>query len=391
METEEGIPVYGSGGPFTFASTYLYDKESVLLGRKGTINKPLFVDHPFWTVDTMYYTEIDEETPAKFLYYLATTIQFGRYSTSTALPSMTQEHLANHSFALPKDKNEQAQIAAFLDHETAKIDELIAKQERLIALLEEKRRAVLRHAVTRGLNPDAPLRPSGIDWLGDVPAHWEMKPLKYLCSFTGGGTPSKDVKMYWTDGLVPWVSPKDMKTFYLSDTQDRITPAAVGGSSTNYIEEGALLMVVRSGILQRTIPIAINKVRVTLNQDMKALRFSGLVDVEYAANYILGHQEVLLHEWSKEGATVESIEHEYLCNHLFPVPPIEEQTQIRKFLDQQKVDMDSLLAKSRSAITLLKERRTALISAAVTGKIDIRGWQPPKDILDQDTAQKAFA
>ena len=185
VETEEGIPVYGSGGPFTFASKFSYDKPSVLLGRKGTIDKPLYVDHPFWTVDTMYYTEVDESTPVKFLYYLATTVQFARYSTNTALPSMTQEHLGNYTFATPSEPTEQTKIADFLDHETAKIDSLIAKQQRLIALLEEKRQAVISHAVTKGLDPNAPLRPSGIDWLGDIPAHWEVKKLKHIASIFG--------------------------------------------------------------------------------------------------------------------------------------------------------------------------------------------------------------
>jgi type I restriction enzyme S subunit len=101
VEVEDGYPVIGSGGQFSYASEFTYDKESVLLGRKGTIDKPLYIDEPFWTVDTMYYTEINKNIYPKYLYYLALTIQFGRYSTSTALPSMTQEHLGNFIFAIP--------------------------------------------------------------------------------------------------------------------------------------------------------------------------------------------------------------------------------------------------------------------------------------------------
>jgi type I restriction enzyme, S subunit len=280
---------------------------------------------------------------------------------------------------------EQIKIAAFLDHETAKIDSLIAKQQRLIALLEEKRQAVISHAVTKGLDPNVPLRPSGIDWLGDVPAHWEVKPLKYLCTFSGGGTPSKEVISFWREGTVPWVSPKDMKSFYVTETQDKITPAAVENSSTNYIKSGALLMVVRSGILQRAIPIAINKNTVTLNQDMKAIRFAPEVLAEYAANYILGHQKELLLEWSKEGATVESIEQEYLSQHLFPVPPVYEQEAICVWLSQKKTSFGDLTYKAQSAINLLQERRTALISAAVTGKIDLRDWQVPEGVQRPST------
>lgn len=106
---------------------------------------------------------------------------------------------------------EQIQIAKFLDHETAKIDRLIEKQQELIRLLKEKRQAVISHAVTKGLNPHATLKDSGIAWLGQVPAHWGLKPLKYLMLLTSGGTPSKENPDYW-EGTVPWASSKDLKS-----------------------------------------------------------------------------------------------------------------------------------------------------------------------------------
>lgn len=273
--------------------------------------------------------------------------------------------------------SEQQTIAQFLDYETAKIDALIAKQEQLIELLKEKRQAVISHAVTKGLNPDAPMKDSGVEWLGQVPEHWQIAPLKYLCSFTGGGTPSKDNLSFWTDGNIPWVSPKDMKTSRIYKTQDYITETALIESSTQLIKQGALLIVVRSGILQRNIPIAINEVPVTLNQDMKALRFNNKINVNYVENLIIGHVPELLLEWSKEGATVESIEHEYLANTSFPVPPLDEQIQINLELEKFSNIYQTLETKAVTAIELLQERKTALISAAVTGKIDVRDWQPP--------------
>lgn len=277
---------------------------------------------------------------------------------------------------VPKS-NEQEHIANFLDHETAKIDTLIEKQQQLIKLLKEKRQAVISHAVIKGLNSNVPMRDSGVEWLGEVPEHWEMVPLKYLCDFSGGGTPSKDNLSYWIGGDIPWVSPKDMKTFWVSETQDRLTERAVEESSTNFVEAGALLMVVRSGILQRTIPIAINAVKVTLNQDMKALKFNKRMDAEYAANYILGNVSSLLLEWSKEGATVESIEQEYLSGSLIPVPPRDEQNSINEGLKERMAVFQGLESQAAKGIALLQERRTALISAAVTGKIDVRNWVAP--------------
>ena len=285
--------------------------------------------------------------------------------------SITQAMLRAADVWLPSN-NEKYKIATFLDHETAQIDTLIAKQEKLIELLKEKRQAVISHAVTKGLNPHVTMKDSGVEWLGPVPEHWELVPLKYLCSFSGGGTPTKDNLSYWTDGKIPWVSPKDMKTFWISETQDYITEKAVKESSTNVVEPNSLLMVVRSGILQRTIPIAINTVPVTMNQDMKALKFGKRILVEYLADLILGNTKELLLEWSKEGATVESIEHEYLANSVMPVPPLTEQKEIIQFIFEKMNVYELLTEKAELQIKFLQERRTALISSAVTGKIDVR-------------------
>ncbi len=313
--------------------------------------------------------------------------QFDSLSNSTTGLANLNATMITELVGTTPPKHEQLKIVDFLDHETSKIDTLIEKQQQLIKLLKEKRQAVISHAVTKGLNPDAPMKDSGVEWLGEVPEHWGLIPLKYLCGFSGGGTPSKENLEYWSGGNIPWVSPKDMKTFWLTDTQDKLTELAVEESSTNFVESEALLMVVRSGILQRTIPIAINRVRVTLNQDMKALRFNPLMNVEYAANYIIGYQDSLLLEWSKEGATVESIEHEYLSGSLFPVPPLDEQKGINLLIKERMKIFQNLEKHAIHGISLLKERRTALISAAVTGKIDVRNWKPP----EQDKSNKEDA
>ncbi|EJB8410368.1 restriction endonuclease subunit S [Acinetobacter baumannii] len=294
----------------------------------------------------------------------------------TTVKHLSSTDVLKTVYAIP-NKIEYVNIVKFLDHETAKIDHLIEKQQQLIELLKEKRQAVISHAVTKGLDPNVPMKDSGVEWLGEVPEHWQLVPLKYLCTFSGGGTPTKDNLSYWTDGNIPWVSPKDMKTFWISETQDYITEKAVKESSTNTVEQNSLLMVVRSGILQRTIPIAINTVPVTMNQDMKALKFGKRVLVEYIANLIHGNTVQLLLEWSKEGATVESIEHEYLANSLIPVPSLKEQEEITQVIAKKMKVYAELTEKAELQITLLQERRTALISAAVTGKIDVRNWQAP--------------
>ena len=148
VQAETGYPVIGSGGQFAWANTFLYDKPSVLLGRKGTIDKPLCIDKAFWTVDTMYYTEVFDCIIEKYLYYLALTIQFNRYATNTALPSMTQEHLGNYSFSLSFNLSEQKLIINSIEKSLIKIDALTEKQLKQIELLKERRTALISAAVT---------------------------------------------------------------------------------------------------------------------------------------------------------------------------------------------------------------------------------------------------
>lgn len=147
VQATEGYPVYGSGGRFTFANQYLHDGEAVLLGRKGTIDRPLYVNEAFWTVDTMYYAIPIDGCNGRFAYYCATLIPFNFYSTDTALPSMTQSSLNNHVFAMPPT-NEQQEIVIHIDEVNRKIDLQISKVTEVIARLTEYRSALITNAVT---------------------------------------------------------------------------------------------------------------------------------------------------------------------------------------------------------------------------------------------------
>ncbi|KPZ54456.1 restriction endonuclease subunit S [Pseudoalteromonas sp. P1-25] len=361
------------------ASMSITPKGSLMYSFKLSVGSVSFAGEDMYTNEAIASFLDSARLPLSYLYYALPKFVIENASTNIYGARILNQELINNAQLLEPTYEEAESIANFLDYETAKIDTLIEKQQQLIKLLKEKRQAVISHAVTKGLNPQAPMKYSGVEWLGEVPAHWQIVPLKYLCTFSGGGTPTKDNLSYWTNGTVPWVSPKDMKSFWIDKTQDYVTERAVKESSTNFVDEGALLMVVRSGILQRTIPIAINTVPVTMNQDMKALKFNDRIDVQYAAGFILGSVNSLLLDWSKDGATVESIEYEYLSNGLFPVPPKQEQQAIISFINKQQSAFQMLEDKAVLGIKLLSERRTALISAAVTGKIDVRNWEQPND------------
>jgi type I restriction enzyme S subunit len=265
---------------------------------------------------------------------------------------------------------EQQAIADYLDTETARIDDLMSEKESLIGLLREYRQSVIAETVLKGLNPDVPLKHSGVPWLGDVPAHWKVEKLKFFVRFAGGGTPSKDNDEYWC-GDIPWVSPKDMKRARIGDTEDKITEAALKDSACSMIPAGAVLIVVRSGILQHSIPIAINDVPVALNQDMRALLPEPRVENRFLVYQIQGCHKELREEWVKQGATVESVEHQRMADSRFALPSHSEQQAIADYLDIEIARIDDLVTHTQEEINLLKELRAATIADAVTGKIQV--------------------
>ena len=266
---------------------------------------------------------------------------------------------------------EQTQIAAFLDRETAKIDGLVAKQRRLMALLKEKRQAVITHAVTRGLNPDTLMKPSGIEWLGDVPAHWGVTPLKYVVHLRSGGTPSKANLSYW-NGDVPWASSKDLKVEALSDSQDHITQSAVDDGAAELVPAGSLLIVVRGMILIHSFPVVKALVPMAINQDLKALTPDAKLDVDFLAWLLRGSLRETLGRIDEAAHGTKVLRLEAWTSMALPVPPLEEQLAIVSSIIDEMSKFDTLTAEAQRAIDLLQERRTALISAAVTGQIDVR-------------------
>lgn len=290
------------------------------------------------------------------------------------MPRASWEFVGGMPVAVPP-LSEQTAIATFLDHETAKIDALVAEQEKLIALLQEKRQAVISHAVTKGLDPKVPMKDSGVEWLGEVPAHWQVRPLKHLAEFRSGGTPNKGSLDYW-DGEVPWASAKDLKVEDLHDTVDHITDWALEAGAASLMPAGSVLVVVRGMILARTFPVVTARVPMAINQDLKALLPRQGVRADYLAALLRGSQAETLNRLDEAGHGTKALRMDAWGAMLLPVPPLEEQEEIAAHLRQVCDDLDASRGELDRAITLLQERRTALISAAVTGQIDVRGLSP---------------
>ncbi|MGV0910850.1 restriction endonuclease subunit S [Martelella sp. FOR1707] len=199
-----------------------------------------------------------------------------------------------------------------------------------------------------------------------IPDGWQERRFKMLVErFYSGGTPATGNDLFW-GGDIPWVSPKDMKFSRISLSEDNVTALALEETNLSLLEPGHVLMVVRSGILRHTIPVAINSVPVTVNQDIKAMRLCPVVDSDFFRYYVEGLQSDLLHLWRKPGTTVESLEYDYYSEHLIPVPPLATQKRITRFLDEKTARIDGLIEKKRALLDRLAEKRQALITRAVT-------------------------
>ena len=277
-------------------------------------------------------------------------------SVGVSYPAINASDLINIKAPLPQF-SEQRKIANFLDHETAKIDTLIAKQQELIKLLKEKRQAVISHAVTKGLNPNAPMRDSGVEWLGEVPAHWDTKKLKYLCDLQTGDKNTEDAI---DEGIYPF--------FVRSQTVERLNTFTADCEAVLTAGDGA-------GV-GKVFHYFVGKF--DFHQRVYMMNKFRFVTGKFFFHYL----ENMFHKVALDGgakSTVDSLRMPLFLNFQFTVPPRSEQLEIIKFIEKNNDLFNRLTMEASKAISLMQERRTALISAAVTGKIDVRDWQPPSE------------
>ena len=214
------------------------------------------------------------------------------------------------------------------------------------------------------------MRDSGVEWIGEIPEGWEVKPLKYsLKSVCGGATPAKAVHEYW-NGDIPWVSSKEVKQEHLMDTSLHISQEAVDSCSTQICPAGSLVIVVRSGIIKHTIPVAFLDVPMSINQDIKALGFHETCTARYFMRFVQGLNDQLLVALSHGKATVDNLDVEAFINMPISIPPLAEQERIADYLDARCAAIDADVARRRELVGKLREYRKCVISRAVTRGLD---------------------
>ena len=274
-------------------------------------------------------------------------------------------------------KVEQEKIVYFLDHETAKIDTLIDKQQQLIQLLKEKRQAVISHAVTKGLNPNAPMRDSGVEWLGEVPEHWEVSKIKYVLNLIG------DVDHYMPQTVeqgIPYVMTGDLKELVSNISLENCKQV----SHNDYFRLSKKIKTSKGDvILARYATIGTVSY---VDIDAEFLVSYSCVTIKPDISKLLGFY---LFYYFQSDAFMQGIQSKINTNTQGNVgindleklevalPSLAEQTEIINFLQLRLSKLNEVSTRAQEAIRLMQERRTALISAAVTGKIDVRNWESP--------------
>lgn len=383
----DGYTYFADGDILMAKVTPCFENKNIAIA-KDLINKIGFGSSEIYTI------RASNQVDKRFLFYRLQEDGFmdlaiGAMTGAGGLKRVPSETVANFIYALPVDE-EQQKIANFLDHETGKIDTLIEKQQQLIKLLKEKRQAVISHAVTKGLNPNAPMRDSGVEWLGEVPEHWVRNSLNYLIEHTvdnRGRTPP-----VVSEGIpMAEVSQVAGNGFYTSDNYSKfITQESYDQFVRSDVKENDILFVTVGATFGKTclVPsspdffIAQNVVGFRCVEDVDPKFFMFLLSSSVFKEAISA---------TNKSSTIDNVKVSDLVKTRLVIPPYEEQISIASRIFAIVDQYERLVSKAESVIGLMQERRTALISAAVTGKIDVRNWVAPEPSNTLDNKNKEVA
>ena len=378
IEEDGEFPVFGGNGLRGFTTRYTHEGAYALIGRQGALCGNInYATGKFWASEHAVVVTPKVAVETHWLGELMRAMNLNQYSVSAAQPGLSVEIVGNLRIPVPTAA-EQTAIATFLDRETAKIDALVAEQEKLIALLQEKRQAVISHAVTKGLDPNVPMKDSGVEWLGEVPAHWEVKRLKYLgVAFIGLTYDPQDVTDSESGTLVLRSSNVQGGQIVYDDN----VYVVMNIPEKAITQEGDILICSRNG--SRAL---IGK-NALIDQRSAGVAFGAFMTVFRSPlnSYLRWVLNSQLFEF-QSGAFLTSTINQLTVSNLYgfgiPLPPESNRKEISAFLETATRRIDVLVAEARTAITLMQERRTALISAAVTGQIDVRGLTGDADTPD---------
>ncbi|WLH13412.1 restriction endonuclease subunit S [Pseudomonas hefeiensis] len=334
----------------------------------------------------------DSKYHKKFIVYLFSSEEYfkhtGNLARGATMQRISRGLLGNIRVVTPS-LTEQTQIARFLDYETARIHALIEEQQRLIELLKEKRQALISQAVTKGLNPTMPMKDSGVEWLGEVPAHWKVKQLKHVVDPSTSITYGIVQAGPEFEGGIPYIRTSDMSGEELPVSGYPLTSPDIDESyARSRVRPGDIVMSIRASV-GKCLPVP-NELKIAnLTQGTAKISVGKQITRNFLLAFLNAEATQNYFDLMAKGATFKEITLDALRRTPVPLPPENEQIQIDQFVSRHAGLLDETCKQAIESISLLQERRTALISAAVTGKIDVRGWQPPVSKPSPELAQEA--
>lgn len=355
------------------ASMDITPKGSLLYSFKLSVGAVSFVEKDMYTNEAIASFLTTSKLPLAYLFYALPIFVIENASTNIYGAKILNQELIKNANLIELPYKDAEKIAQFLDYETAKIDALIAKQEQLIELLKEKRQAVISHAVTKGLNPDAPMKDSGVEWLGQVPEHWEVVAVRNVTKFVSTGSTPKREESFTETEEVNWFTPGDfLSHFILTDSEKYISRDSVIKGDAKLYPANSVVII---GIGATLGKVAVINKEFSCNQQINVVVPNEKIESHFLAYSLLAQKEQM--QLSSNSSTIGIMNQDKTKSLKILAPPISEQLKIINFIRNELEKFDSLESKVLGLNLLLQERKTALISAAVTGKIDVRDWQPP--------------
>lgn len=380
-QVEGSYPYYGATGIIGYVNDYLFDGEYLLIGEDGA---PFFLENKdvaftakgkFWVNNHAHILKIYENSDIRFVMHSLNCVDYEKYITGSTRDKLTQSDLSRIIIPFPPF-SEQQSIANFLDQKTSMIDELIKKNEKLVELLKEKRQAIISHAVTKGLDPNVEMKDSGVEWIGKVPEHWGVSPIKRIVDTPVTDGPHETPEIL--DEGVPFVSAEAIRDNKINFERKRgfISEYDHRRYSLKYHPKRDDIYMIKSGATTGNLAIVETDEEFNIWSPLAVIRVhQKKVDARFVLSAMNSKEFQTSVQLFWSYGTQQNIGMNVIENLLIPLPPLSEQQFIANFLDQKTAKIDDLTQNIQSQIETLKEYRQSLISNVVTGKIDVRSEQ----------------
>ena len=342
---------------------------SLLFSFKLSVGYTAFAGTDLYTNEAIASFPKNKKVDLKFLSYVfKDNFEQNGFENIYGAKLFNTDLLKAAKFVLPTDYKEQQKIASYLDSKTSQLSKTIEADKRLIELLKEKRTALINHAVTKGLNPKAKMKDSGIEWIGEVPEGWEVWKLSHLAKIYSGGTPDRTKEYYWETGEIPWISSGEVNQEDIIKPTTYITKEAFYNSSAKWIPENSLILAL-AGQGKTKGTVAYLRIKTTGNQSLAAI-VPNKINSRYLYYWLKRNYyniRGLAGEGIRDGLNLDMIK-----QIKSPLPPKSEQLQISQYLNKATSKIDQTIKKIEEKIELLEEFKKSLIHHVVTGKVDVR-------------------